>query len=280
MSFSIQKVDSAQIISLWRTCFGDSESFIQKFLNERCEPHCEVVYRVDNQIVSMLFLLSTELVVSEKIHPVYYVYACATHPKFRQQGLMQHLLKIAERKTKTDNKSAMFLVPASYDLFNFYRRCGFDDFSKINFQIIPKEKIKNGHPFKMKGISNKQMLEIRNQKLSKTDFIKWNLCNVNFIANDIMDENGELIGFTTDSGDGYALCQHDEHRLIKIIEWISPDDAHFDNVLTTLHLHFQADYYAVYSPSKNNSGRLLSMIKPVVDDFPKTKDIYLNLVGM
>lgn len=113
-----------QALTLYKTAFPeDPDDFAADFINRFFDKSCRYILKND-KIVSMLFLLDGSLVENGKFSPVLYLYAAATHPEYRGEGLMGELIEKA--KTEAENKGAFILTkPASASLFDYYGRFGF-----------------------------------------------------------------------------------------------------------------------------------------------------------
>ncbi len=110
----------ADIISLWSKCFGDSKEYIEFFL-DNCPDYKTLGYFNNSNLISMLFLLQGE-VCSFKCK---YLYAACTDENFRKQGIMEKLIRFAERYCKDKYLDGIFLVPASEQLYSYYSKFGF-----------------------------------------------------------------------------------------------------------------------------------------------------------
>jgi len=109
--------DFKQIISVWKTVFGDTEEDILFFLNNCKNKQCLGVYDKE-RLVSMLFLVDCTFgSLNGK-----YVYAVATLCEYRNKGLAASLMETAE-KLKND---FLWLIPANESLISYYSKLGFE----------------------------------------------------------------------------------------------------------------------------------------------------------
>ncbi|MDR1464125.1 MAG: GNAT family N-acetyltransferase [Oscillospiraceae bacterium] len=122
----LEETDAPQILSLWQTCFGDDEAYIQFFL-AHAFPLCRgIAAREEGRVVSMLFLLPGSLTQGETNLPAAYVYAVCTDPLFRSRGLAAGLIRFARDHAKDlGNVEALCLLPAEEGLYDYYARLGF-----------------------------------------------------------------------------------------------------------------------------------------------------------
>lgn len=110
----------SQAVGLWKEAFGDSEEYINFFLDTH--KGCTFVPLTDNGVlVSALYLIDGTLCGVNG----FYLFAAATFKEYRSKGYMARLLKLAEEKAKEKNKSFIALVPAEKSLFDYYSRFGY-----------------------------------------------------------------------------------------------------------------------------------------------------------
>jgi len=173
--------DCPEIKLLWKTVFLDSEDYIYRFISHFGIENCYVC-ETDDTVVAMAFALSTTLksqIVNQKSKivnlksktinlPLYYLYACATHPHYRQQGIMKKLLETIYNKACGDGIAGIFLRAATPVLENYYRKLGFADFFYGGFINHNKHK-RDSKNF----ISPETYHKKRIQKLENVCFVNW-----------------------------------------------------------------------------------------------------------
>jgi len=167
--------DCHEIKLLWKTVFLDSEDYIHRFISHFGIENCYVC-ETDDTVVAMAFALPTTLkskIVNPKSKivnylPLYYLYACATHPHYRQQGIMEKLLETIYSEACRENMAGIFLRAAAPDLVSYYRKLGFEDFFYGGFFNH------NEHKRDTKNfISPETYLKKRIQKLENVCFVNW-----------------------------------------------------------------------------------------------------------
>lgn len=121
--------DCAALERIWLAAFpSDTPTDVAAFLT--CfSPEQALVYTVDGQPVSMLFVLPVPLAPPDGGDPLSagYVYAVATLPAWRGRGFAGSLLGEAARRAAKSGMSALFLRPATESLREYYRRFGYRD---------------------------------------------------------------------------------------------------------------------------------------------------------
>ncbi len=106
---------------LWKTCFSDGDAFLDSFFSLAYAPERCLCALAGDAPVAMLYWLDCQ--VDER--PLAYLYAIATSPAHRNQGLCRGLIKKALSLLRERGYSGAILVPEGEKLFDFYRRAGF-----------------------------------------------------------------------------------------------------------------------------------------------------------
>ncbi len=117
--------DAPMMERLWRDVFEDDAQDIRAFLQQLLASDTAWIVRADDAVVSMLFVIDAQLVTDAGAYPVGYIYAGATHPRYRSQGCYRALLSAAEDDAVHRGLAALFLQPADADLTQTYERQGF-----------------------------------------------------------------------------------------------------------------------------------------------------------
>ncbi len=111
--------DIEKIKQNWKLIFGDSDDFIDELFS----------------LSPMVFALKTEGEISSsmlviemhyKEHKIGYIYGAMTVEKYRKQGLMKKLLSEVFVSLENKGFSAVFLLPATEKLYDYYAECDFE----------------------------------------------------------------------------------------------------------------------------------------------------------
>lgn len=113
------KQDLPALTQLWTQCFGDPPAVAQHFF-ETLWTYIRVYLAEDR--TAML----TALPVRWQNRDAAYLYAVATHPEFRGQGLCRNLMTYAERDLRNQGYSYTTLCPAEASLYRFYQSLGYE----------------------------------------------------------------------------------------------------------------------------------------------------------
>ena len=105
---------------LWKLCFGDGEEVTDCFFAFFPPKLHTRVIEVDGQIAAMASWLPTTLHSDDDLFSGAYIYAVATHPDFRGQGLCRTLMEELEQALLLQDKVFTALCPAEASLYRFY----------------------------------------------------------------------------------------------------------------------------------------------------------------
>lgn len=182
--------DISKIKSLWQIIFGDPDDYVNHFMTHFGIEICYVC-EINGEIAAMAFALPTSLnfpsnfeEMPEGWGSLYYIYACATHPQYQRQGIMEKLLTTIYNEACCENITGIFLNAADQYLANYYRKLGFEDFFYRNHFWYYKEKLLAEEPKPLNiinFISPETYYKKRVQKLENTFFANWNESFFRFI---------------------------------------------------------------------------------------------------
>lgn len=105
---------------LWKTVFGDSDSFLDAFFRLAYSPDRCQYLEEGGDVVSVLYWFDC----SFEGGKLAYIYAVATHPEHRGKGLASRLLRQTHDLLKAQGYAGAVLKPAK-GLFPFYERLGY-----------------------------------------------------------------------------------------------------------------------------------------------------------
>ncbi len=166
--------DIPDILALWTASFGDPEADIRAFLDTISLSSECLLHKRDGRAVSMVFLLPAELVMPEgTVYPVQYIYAAATLPDYRGQGLFGNLLQVAHQKARERGQAASFLRPGEPSLFRYYQRFGYRPYFTAVWENNP---CPGNEALPVQPVTAEQYVVKRNALLSKTaqvPYIRW-----------------------------------------------------------------------------------------------------------
>ncbi len=113
--------DVPGLIGLWQQVFGDSPEAVETFFRAFPDRLCWVA-EAEGQLAAMAHGLRQTF--SPDV-PSVYLYAVATAPDFRRQGLCRRLLQLAHEQLLAAGVRLVTLTPAEPSLFGFYNALGY-----------------------------------------------------------------------------------------------------------------------------------------------------------
>ena len=113
--------------SLWKEAFGDTDEFIDAFIESAFSPdRCRCVFNGDSAVAALYWF---DCLYREQ--RVAYLYAIATAKEYRGQGICSKLMKDTHSHLKALGYAGAILVPGSERLFEFYEKLGYKTCSSI-----------------------------------------------------------------------------------------------------------------------------------------------------
>ena len=117
--------DHTRLKALWGGIFGDSPEMVEVYFDLRHRDENMLVETRDDDIAGMLSMLPLRILSPGSSFAARYIYAVATDPKYRNQGVSTRLLDHAHALMQSRGEAAAILVPASPSLFDFYLKRGY-----------------------------------------------------------------------------------------------------------------------------------------------------------
>lgn len=260
--------DRESLIKLWTEVFGDSFDAVDLFFKYHYKPDNTVVFVDGNRIVSMLYLLEGNFVISQIKYPSYYLYAAATAEDYRGKGIMGRMLGFAEEKAKKSGKDFICLLPAEDSLYGFY--------SKYGYKSVFKKKtvnIKNGTKNVCDRVdSNLDVVNIRNEFLSNYDFFEWDKNAVEYAFKQNEFYGGNIIV----DCDGY--CLYSENDGLKVIKEFAFKNGFLPIISESCVVNMPADYPIDNSDCViSENGMALPLNIGAETSLKKVENAYLGL---
>ena len=116
-----------EIRALWEQCFGNEGGWIDVFLRTAFDPQHTRVLTRQGRTVAALTWMDAEC----EERKLAYLYAIATHPDFRGQGLCRELMAQTHRELAQMGYAGTVLVPADAGLRRMYGKMGYENFGGI-----------------------------------------------------------------------------------------------------------------------------------------------------
>ena len=120
-----------QLRNLWKAAFGDTDAFLDIFFSTAYSPRrCRCAMDGD-RVAAVLYWFD----ISWGGLPCAYIYAVATDPQYRGQGLCRGLMADTARILSDRGYEGALLVPQDEGLFTMYARMGYRPATQIREEI-------------------------------------------------------------------------------------------------------------------------------------------------
>ncbi|MDK2802240.1 MAG: GNAT family N-acetyltransferase [Oscillospiraceae bacterium] len=288
--------DIEQIKKLLFICFQDdledgktSENMDLNYINFYIDNLFEYkncfIYKRNNDIISTLFSIPTEIYIEHKKYKASYIYAACTLPEYRSKGIMKNLINYIWEYDKNRNYDFSILVPGEKSLFDYYSKLGYKIFSSycretlnlhdnINLELkdINIEKIDNWHEF----------LYFRNIYLKKNFniYAKFENFFYNYVYKEISFTNGVIYKFSILGEYKFFVLfsSNDDSEKMYIKETnITLDE--FDIYGYTILRYFNIEKISINIPCNIGEENSFSMYKKIGDiDISLKGKTYFNFV--
>ncbi len=274
--YYVDKNDKQQLKELWMKVFDDSEATVDFFINNAVNYGDVYAHKIDGKIVSAFYLVDGVLTSGVKTQKIKYLYAAATLPEFRKQGIMADMIKYAVQLCTLKEYAAVVLCPADEHLYEYYGKLGFE--SKISerkyvFDSDSLRKYKGARYFNSSVAYDSIRKTI--PSASFVDFVSGYLDYARYLAAD----GGFEISVVFDDEDSvFAIGYFDDGNAV-VQEAIS-SDGNYEHVLNVL-ADIDAEHVILKTPEciiidgfagkVERSGMILPITVPITDD-----NIYLG----
>lgn len=201
--------DIHEIESIWQTCFGDSKAYIEAFMKKVGKPERCLVYELNEDIVSMMFVLPAQIVANGELRSINYIYACATLPEYRKQGIMNQLFECAKSEAAESSVFALVLIPSDEYLFEYYHKIGFQRlFKKPSFRVQNAD-LSQAIPFTEESIE--KLISLRQNSSKEEMSVIWSSEYLTFALQDHAKGGCSLII----DQDGYCMFSNTRQTVVK-----------------------------------------------------------------
>lgn len=196
---------------LWKTCFGDSDEYIELFFRERFKADECMVALCGDKPAGMLFLLPITAICSDECYPARYIYAVCTDPLFRNRSVSTKLLGAAHEYMAKNGIAMSLLVPAESSLFDYYAKRGFEtEFYCKEFEIPAKSIAAELSEASLPELFNERNTAFYDSSL----YMRWDKEALCYQQKEVEFFGGK----TLRSSDFYAVCFPYENKVL-IKEW-------------------------------------------------------------
>lgn len=172
----------SQLLSLWKTVFGDWNGFWETFLETSFAPaRCRCIAEEGNITAAL-----TWLECSCNGQKLAYIYAVVTDPAHRGKGLCRLLMEDTHELLSSEGYAAAILVPAEEGLRKMYRKMGYETCSSVSELSCTSSET----PVPLRAIGPKEFAQLRKSFLPEKAVLQEGE-NLTFLARQAQFYTGE-----------------------------------------------------------------------------------------
>ncbi|MCO1602985.1 GNAT family N-acetyltransferase [Desulfosporosinus nitroreducens] len=226
-----RKGETDQQKEIWKLCFGDPDSYIDFYFANRYKEDETVVLLHDGEIAAMLTMIPVRTVFpDDRSLNTAMFYAIATHPKFQNRGFATQLMDYSNNQYLRARKEELsVLVPAHTQLFEYYRKQGYQDglyireilFSREGADSLPVSK-----PFSctILPITSEDYNRRRNSQLNGRLYISYPDENISYQKKLSQLSGADIYAINIDDIQGCLAVERITSDKVLIKEILLPDD--------------------------------------------------------
>ncbi|MDD4564972.1 MAG: GNAT family N-acetyltransferase [Eubacteriales bacterium] len=217
-----EKDDLERLKMIWKLCFEDEDSYIDFYFNNRDWREEMAVLLLNGSIVSMLTMIPADLIGEngEKIKSSM-LYAIATHPQYRKQGLADKLMEWSSNYLLSNQIPVTMLVPAEPALYKFYEGRGYKTECFIRETILTRELIENlddtnKAECRLYSAEPAQYNRIRKTLLEGFPFpyVDYREAEISFQKKTSQLFNADIYSILTEDEEGCAIVERTEEKVV------------------------------------------------------------------
>lgn len=234
MIHPLQKSEESNAKQVWKTCFGDSDTFIGQYFHSFVEYGKTLGYYENDRLLADLFMLPFCAKLGDREYEADFLAGCATLPEARRRGLMRELVKSAMLDMRRRGQCITYLHPF---LHAFYRQFGYETIAYIHRRTVQgnRNDAKDVHVFaNMQDVPYEDLFEAYNQYIARFDnaFIRskkrfWGWLEL------LLADGGRCAVLENGYHDTYALY-YVEDGAADVFELVYTDESQRDRLLRGL----------------------------------------------
>ena len=162
------KQEIPELCKIWKTCFNDSEEYIEYFYKENFDSIRTYIYCADGMPVSMVHIFDAVICDGNRSHKAMYAYAGGTLPEYRHNGYFEAVMRHVQN-TAVTGREILFFKPAPH-LISYYRFLGCVNGSFFRIVTFSPEE---NQTYAFADISETEYNRLRDSAFSGTAYVKW-----------------------------------------------------------------------------------------------------------
>lgn len=214
---------------IWKLCFKDADNYIDLFYSRRYNKDGTLLLLSDNKLSAMLTILPAKILTQDnRSFDSSILYAIATHPEYQNRGFASELIDYTGKHLRSQGRAFSLLVPATCQLFDYYRRLGYNEAFFIRELTLDHEKINSIHidiqkQYKISITTAKEYNFVRNSQLRGRLFVAYTDEDIDY-QKSLSEESGANIYVIENQGIyGCAAIERISTKKLLIKELLLPD---------------------------------------------------------
>lgn len=239
---------------LWKHCFGDSDSYINFFYANRYKKDETAVLLHNEEISAMLTMIPVKTMLPDnRCLDSLMFYAIATHPNYQNRGFATQLIDFCNQYLKENNKDCSLLVPANKQLFDFYRKQGYEDGFYIRETLFTREMIETSlscefSNYKISSINPKDYNQRRNNQLYGKLYVQYCERDIAYQKMLSQQSGADIYGIDSEEIQGCAAIERLNADKLLIKEILLPEKA-INGALKQISQQLCAKEYTLRTPA-------------------------------
>lgn len=239
---------------IWKRCFGDADSFIDFYYDNRYKEEDTAVLLTKGQISAMLTQIPIRVMTPDhqRLNAAMF-YAIATHPDSQHKGFATQIIDYSNQYLGQSQKELSVLVPAEKPLFDFYRKLGYREGFSIREVLLQDNEIDQlplhkTSPCEIYSLTPETYNQRRNQYLKGNLYVAYADGEIAY-QKKLSQLSGADI-YALDCGEirGCAAIERVTPNKVLIKEILISGEM-IPNALKEIALHLQAKEYMVRTPT-------------------------------
>lgn len=194
---------------MWDSGFEDPLNYINFIFDRVAKTSDILVYDMAGKVAGMLALIPLKFTYKTESIDASYIFGATTDKKYRNRGVMTHLLVAAEDEAKRRGSKLTVLVPGERALINYYKKRGYNsDFFLRDVEIKPG--MLNSVPrsdvqLEADQITTAAMYAVREQALTNFAHVAWGEQQLRFVLDDCYIYGDSVVSYNGEHGQSYAV---------------------------------------------------------------------------
>lgn len=191
--------DLGALTSLWKTCFDDSQKYIEGFYRHRFDAiRIPVLLDGEGKVIGMVHLLPCRVYARGSMCEAFYLYAVGLAPAHRGSGAMRGFLTTVIDEC-TRRSFLLLLSPANARLADYYRTYGFEFAYSYEQGFFDRASLGKAHTsVRWESCDGVRYSTVRNARLAERSYVGFAPDAVDYA----LRENAFFGGFALTSSEG------------------------------------------------------------------------------